>query len=134
MCNRFIDSYFYLGCYFWIKLLLYLYLCHLNSSSIIFSLHRMNPLNGDMSCLNGIRVVRGPDWKWGDQDGGEGNAGTVFTENSRRYGMRDDLQPGMVFVLWDVNGKTDKYRCGHQGFYDLRVSLDLLSYSNLFQV
>lgn len=27
--------------------------------------------------LVGLRVVRGSDWKWGDQDGGEGCAGTV---------------------------------------------------------
>ena len=26
----------------------------------------------------GCRVVRGPDWKWGNQDGGEGHVGTVF--------------------------------------------------------
>ena len=25
----------------------------------------------------GLRVVRGPDWPWGDQDGGEGHVGTV---------------------------------------------------------
>ena len=25
----------------------------------------------------GSRVVRGPDWKWGKQDGGEGHVGTV---------------------------------------------------------
>jgi hypothetical protein len=25
----------------------------------------------------GVRVVRGPDWKWGDQDGGDGYTGTV---------------------------------------------------------
>ena len=25
----------------------------------------------------GVRVVRGPDWKWGKQDGGEGHVGTV---------------------------------------------------------
>ena len=25
----------------------------------------------------GVRVVRGPDWKWGKQDGGEGHLGTV---------------------------------------------------------
>lgn len=27
--------------------------------------------------LEGLRVVRGPNWKWGDQDGGEGGVGTV---------------------------------------------------------
>ena len=25
----------------------------------------------------GLHVVRGPDWEWGDQDGGEGHVGTV---------------------------------------------------------
>ena len=25
----------------------------------------------------GLRVVRGPDWRWEDQDGGEGCVGTV---------------------------------------------------------
>lgn len=25
----------------------------------------------------GLRVVRGPDWKWGQQDDGEGHLGTV---------------------------------------------------------
>ena len=27
----------------------------------------------------GSRVVRGPDWSWGDQDGGLGHVGTVVT-------------------------------------------------------
>ena len=27
----------------------------------------------------GVRVVRGPDWQWGDQDGGPGHVGTVVT-------------------------------------------------------
>ena len=27
--------------------------------------------------FEGARVVRGRDWKWGDQDGGEGREGTV---------------------------------------------------------
>ena len=25
----------------------------------------------------GTRVVRGPDWRWEDQDGGEGSVGTI---------------------------------------------------------
>ena len=28
------------------------------------------------------RVVRGPDWKWGKQDGGEGHVGTVREDKS----------------------------------------------------
>ena len=30
-----------------------------------------------MEPVLGLRVVRGPDWEWGDQDGGEGFVGTV---------------------------------------------------------
>ena len=29
--------------------------------------------------MDGLRVVRGPDWKWDNQDGFEGCVGTVFT-------------------------------------------------------
>ena len=32
--------------------------------------------------LKGLRVVRGPDWKWGDQDGGKGCVGTVVPPRS----------------------------------------------------
>ena len=102
----------------WIKMLVFL--------------HRMTKKSENMSCLDGIRVVRGPDWKWGDQDGGEGNAGTVYIDNSKRN--TEYLQPGMVFVVWDATGIMDQYRCGHQGCYDLRVSLVMLIYYNLFQV
>ena len=62
--------------------------------------------------LNGVRVVRGPDWKWGDADGGEGNAGTVFTTKIQTAGI--------VNVVWDA-GNTGQYRCGYQSSYDLRV-------------
>jgi hypothetical protein len=31
--------------------------------------------------LVGLRVVRGPNWKWGTQDGGEGFVGTVIGIN-----------------------------------------------------
>uniref|UniRef100_A0A7M4F923 RING-type E3 ubiquitin transferase n=1 Tax=Crocodylus porosus TaxID=8502 RepID=A0A7M4F923_CROPO len=56
----------------------------------------------------GARVVRGPDWKWGKQDGGEGHAGTVRSFES----------PEEVVVVWD-NGTAANYRCS--GAYDLRV-------------
>ena len=62
--------------------------------------------------LNGVRVVRGPDWKWGDADGGEGNTGTVF--------MTKLQNEAIVNVVWD-SGNTGQYRCGHQGCHDLRV-------------
>ncbi len=31
----------------------------------------------ELISLEGLRVVRGPNWRWGDQDGGEGGVGTV---------------------------------------------------------
>ena len=58
----------------------------------------------------GVRVVRGRDWKWGDQDGGEGCLGTVVE-------MRDN---NMVAVRWD-GGASGVYSAGDQGTCDLRV-------------
>jgi len=56
----------------------------------------------------GSRVIRGPDWKWGKQDGGEGHIGTV----------RNFESPEEVVVVWD-NGTAANYRCA--GAYDLRI-------------
>ncbi len=56
----------------------------------------------------GARVMRGPDWKWGKQDGGEGHLGTV----------RNFESPEEVVVVWD-NGTAANYRCS--GAYDLRI-------------
>ena len=63
----------------------------------------------------GLRVVRGPDWKWGDQDGGEGGLGTVAD-----IANKQDVTEGAVIVLWDT-GDNYNYRCGLGGKYDLRV-------------
>ena len=59
----------------------------------------------------GVRVVRGPAWSWGDQDGGEGYVGTVVEVGQ---GGRS------VVVRWD-GGNRCRYRCGEEGKYDLRV-------------
>ncbi|RXN35314.1 E3 ubiquitin- ligase mib1 isoform X1 [Labeo rohita] len=56
----------------------------------------------------GARVIRGPDWKWGKQDGGEGHVGTVRSFES----------PEEVVVVWD-NGTAANYRCS--GAYDVRI-------------
>ena len=56
----------------------------------------------------GTRVVRGPDWKWGKQDGGEGHVGT----------LRSFENHGEVLVVWD-NAVAANYRCA--GHFDLRV-------------
>jgi E3 ubiquitin-protein ligase mind-bomb len=56
----------------------------------------------------GSRVVRGPDWKWGKQDGGEGYCGII-----RSFESNDEC-----VVVWD-NGTGANYRCA--GAYDLRL-------------
>ena len=58
----------------------------------------------------GTKVVRGADWKWGDQDGhGEGR---VIGE------LGDD---GWIRVQWD-NASTNSYRMGKEGKYDLKLA------------
>lgn len=68
----------------------------------------------------GARVVRGPDWKWGKQDGGEGHVGTVRSFES----------PEEVVVVWD-NGTAANYRCS--GAYDVRI-LDSAPTGNFYQL
>ena len=73
----------------------------------------------------GARVIRGPNWKWGKQDGGEGHLGTVQKFESSKE----------VAVVWD-NGTYGTYR--YRESYDLRV-LDsgpagLLKYTCIFEV
>lgn len=60
----------------------------------------------------GLRVRRGLDWDWGDQDGGAGMLGITVAEG------RVDL--GWVNVRWD-HGDGNSYRVGADGKYDLMV-------------
>jgi E3 ubiquitin-protein ligase mind-bomb len=64
-----------------------------------------------MDFIEGSRVVRGPDWKWVDQDAGEGGVGTIIAI---------DVASKRVTVLWD-NGNQSDYRAGYQGCFDLRI-------------
>lgn len=59
----------------------------------------------------GTRVVRGIDWKWGDQDGPLPGEGTVIGE------LGED---GWIRVQWD-NGSTNSYRMGKESKYDLKL-------------
>ena len=65
----------------------------------------------------GLRVVRGPHWKWQNQDGGEGHVGTVVEIGKPGNNSTPDKT---VVVQWDSGFRTN-YRIGYQGSYDLRV-------------
>jgi len=67
----------------------------------------------------GVRVVRGPDWCWGEQDGGEGHMGTVVKPRVGLDAPRlKTVMEGVIFVRWD-NGILANYRV--VGSCDLRI-------------
>ena len=72
-----------------------------------------------MDVGTGIRVVRGPDWGRGNEDGGEGYVGTVVAGG--RVDGAEDGRHDVATVQWDVGGERHVYRCGAGGKYDLRV-------------
>ena len=62
----------------------------------------------------GLRVVRGRDWLWGNQDGNPPGKGTIIKE----YGT-----PKYWHVKWDHNGSSGAvYRVGYDGKYDLQIA------------
>ncbi|EKE42715.1 hypothetical protein ENUP19_0359G0011 [Entamoeba nuttalli] len=62
------------------------------------------------SWVIGKSVIRGRDWKWKDQDGGQGQIGEVI----------DVCDEGWVEVKWK-NGTVCQYRWGGENAYDLQV-------------
>lgn len=65
----------------------------------------------------GLRVVRGPDWKWENQDDGEGHVGTVVEIGRRGSASTPE---DTVVVQWDTGNRTN-YRTGFNDKYDLRI-------------
>ncbi|XP_058121212.1 E3 ubiquitin-protein ligase MIB2 [Anopheles ziemanni] len=65
----------------------------------------------------GIRVARGPDWIWQDQDDGEGHVGTLCEIG--RSGSTHSPDKTVV-VNWDSGHRTN-YRVGYHKQYDLIV-------------
>lgn len=66
-----------------------------------------------MAVQIGDRVIRGPDWCHGDEDGGNGFVGTV-TEISKKEKT--------CLVQWDYHGNTTQCRAeGEEGLTELRV-------------
>lgn len=64
-------------------------------------------------------VVRGPDWKWRDQDGGNGERGVV-TDITRWTGESSPRKYA-VRVRWDKSGLVNLYRYGAENKIDVRV-------------
>ena len=88
--------------------------------SIRSSRHKSDKENSDITMainLLGTRVVRGQDWKWGNQDGGEGFVGTVVQVGKDK---KSPVTEQLVYVQWDCGGKYD-YRAGIEGKHDLCV-------------
>lgn len=63
----------------------------------------------------GAKVVRGPDWEWAQQDGGEGKTGRVMEIR----GWDNESCRSVANVSW-VTGSTNVYRLGHKGNVDLK--------------
>lgn len=57
----------------------------------------------------GMKIVRGKDWHWMEQDGGSGNTGTVIERSN----------PGWYRVKWLNIEKMQTYRVGSEGEHDL---------------
>jgi E3 ubiquitin-protein ligase mind-bomb len=68
----------------------------------------------------GLRVVRGVDWDKGDEDGGEGNVGTVVNilSNSQQVRVQWDSQDTLNV---QENPDSCVYRTGMDKKYDLRI-------------
>ena len=98
-----------------------------------------------MEPVEDLRVVRGPDWEHGDEDGGEGHLGTVVeihhalqseeasasvesglqnTESSNDGNQHSvpasEGEVKSVTVQWDC-GHRGVYKCGMDGKFELRV-------------
>lgn len=63
----------------------------------------------------GAKVVRGPDWEWGQQDGGEGKTGRVMEIR----GWDNESCRSVANISW-TSGSTNVYRLGHKGNVDLK--------------
>lgn len=59
----------------------------------------------------GDNVVRGPQWKWGDQDGGIGRCGVVISRTAT----------GWIGVRWSANMTVNVYRYGTDSSYDITL-------------
>jgi len=69
--------------------------------------------------MTGFQVVRGVDWDWSDQDGGEGKTGRVLDIR----GWDNESGRSVANVCWSASS-TNVYRVGHKGKVDLKYVQD----------
>lgn len=62
------------------------------------------------------RVIRGPDWKWGAQDGEEGTPGTV-----ERISAWGGVKGCGITVRWDKSNRVNTYRWGAEDCFDIII-------------
>ncbi|KAF1334195.1 Hect-domain containing peotein, partial [Globisporangium splendens] len=75
---------------------------------------------GDGSDIQiGDRVMRGPDWKWSNQDGEKGSFGTV-----ERISTWGGVAGSGVTVRWDKTQRVNTYRWGAEDCYDLIIVIE----------
>ena len=60
--------------------------------------------------------MRGPDWDWGNQDGGPGECGRV----TEIRGWDGESSRSVASVVWSLSGVNNVYRLGHKGKVDLK--------------
>lgn len=68
----------------------------------------------------GARVVRGVDWQWEDQDGGNGRRGKV----NEIQDWSAASPRSAAYVIWD-NGAKNLYRVGFEGMVSIMILIVL---------
>ena len=67
----------------------------------------------------GARVIRGVDWSWEDQDGGNGRRGKV----TEIQDWSSSSPRSAAYIMWDTGAKN-LYRVGFEGMADLKAVSD----------
>ena len=74
--------------------------------------------------FSSARVVRGVDWQWEDQDGGNGKRGKV----AELQDWSASCPRSAAYIVWDT-GSKNLYRVGFEGMADLKVISDAKGYA-----
>ncbi|KAK7093791.1 E3 ubiquitin-protein ligase MIB2-like [Littorina saxatilis] len=87
---------------------------HYKSDGLSVKKRKVSVRMRSMGTVPGAKVTRGPDWMWGDQDGGPGANGEMEAYEN----VAPDSSRNLVRVRWS-RGFTNSYRLGFQGNVDV---------------